>query len=329
MPKLQKGDIIGVVAPSAPISAFCPRRLERGVEMLKKMGYKVKLGKTVTMVEDYTAGTISERVEDIHEMFTDPKVKLIMATIGGYNANDLLEHLDYELIRKNQDKLFIGYSDISILLLALYTKSGVQTVMGPMVLPQFGEYPEIQRFTQDSFEYVTGNIGSGLAYELPISSEWTEEMLSWDEEDDRARKMKENSGWEMIADGAAEGRLLAGNISTIAKMIGTGYLPETEGAILFLEDDDEASLSVIQGLMQQFRQAGLMKGIQGLVFGRFQKGSEIESGQLEKMLVNILGSFNIPVIANVDFGHTDPLLSLPLGKNVKISTKEGYIRIVL
>jgi muramoyltetrapeptide carboxypeptidase LdcA involved in peptidoglycan recycling len=141
--------------------------------------------------------------------------------------------------------------------------------------------------------------------------------------------MKENRGWEMIADGAAEGRLLAGNISTIAKMIGTGYLPETEGAILFLEDDDEASLSVIQGLMQQFRQAGLMKGIQGLVFGRFQKGSEIESGQLEKMLVNILGSFNIPVIANVDFGHTDPLLSLPLGKNVKISTKEGYIRIIL
>jgi muramoyltetrapeptide carboxypeptidase len=297
--------------------------------MLKKMGYKVKLGKTVTMVEDYTAGTISERVEDIHEMFTDPKVKLIMATIGGYNANDLLEHLDYELIRKNQDKLFIGYSDISILLLALYTKSGVQTVMGPMVLPQFGEYPEIQRFTQDSFEYVTGNIGSGLAYELPISSEWTEEMLSWDEEDDRARKMKENSGWEMIADGAAEGRLLAGNISTIAKMIGTGYLPETEGAILFLEENDPICMAEIQRNLQQFKQSGILTRICGLVFGRFQKGSQMNSARLKKILTHVLDSTEVPVIANVDFGHSDPLLSLPLGRNVELSTKHRSIKIIL
>lgn len=328
MYKLQKGDTVGIVAPSAPVSAFCPRRMRRGIETIERMGYKVKLGKTVDKAEDYTAGTIAERVNDIHKMFLDPEVKAIMTTIGGYNANDLLDKLDYELIRKN-NKLFIGYSDITVLLFALMKKSGVQTIMGPMVLPQFGEFPDILNFTKKSFEFLVSNIGTDKEYSLPMSMENTEEMLSWDKEDDRARKMNKNEGWKIIFNGKAEGRLLAANLNTLSKLIGTEYMIDTEGSILFIEDDNEESASTLQRMLQQFKQAKLLDRVCGIVFGRFQKKSDITEEKLKNLLLNVFGEVNIPVISGVDFGHTDPMLSLPMGKTVKISTDGGNIRILI
>ena len=105
--------------------------------------------------------------------------------------------------------MFIGYSDITVLLFALMKKSGVQTIMGPMVLPQFGEFSDILNFTKKSFGFVVSNIGTDKEYSLPMSMENTEEMLSWDKEDNRARKMNKNEGWKIIFNGKAEGRLLA------------------------------------------------------------------------------------------------------------------------
>ncbi len=329
MYKLKKGDTVGIVAPSAPVSAFCPRRMRRGIEAIERMGYKVKLGSTVNKIEEYSAGTIAERVDDIHKMFIDPEVKAIIATIGGYNTNDLLEKLDYNLIRNNNNKLFIGYSDITVLLFALMKKSGVQTIMGPMMLPQFGEFPDILNFTKKSFELIVSNIGTDKEYILPISTENTEEMLPWDKEDDRARKMNKNEGWKIVFNGNAEGRLLAANLNTLSKLIGTEYMIDTNGSILFIEDDDEESASTLQRMLQQFKQAKLLDGVCGIVFGRFQKKSEITEEKLKKLLLNVFGEVNIPIISGVDFGHTDPMLSLPMGKNVKISINGEKISILI
>lgn len=329
MLKIKKGNTIGIVAPSAPISAFCPRRTKRGIEAIKKMGYNVKLGKTVDKIEDYTAGTIEERVDDIHEMFKNPDIKIILATIGGYNANDILDKLDYELIKKNNNKLFIGYSDITVLLFALMKKSGVQTIMGPMLLPQFGEYSNILDFTRESFETVISSIGLKKEYVLPVAPETTEEILSWDEEDNRDRKMKKNNGWRIISEGDAEGNLLAANLNTLGRLIGTEYMADTKNSILFIEDDDEESASTIQRVLQQVKQAGLFKDVKGIVFGRFQEKSDIDEKKLKKLLLNVFGKIDIPVISGVDFGHTDPMLSLPLGKKVKVSTINKKISIIL
>lgn len=329
MYKLQKGDTIGIVAPSAPVSAFCPRRMSRGVNAIERMGYKVKLGNTVKKVEGYSAGTAKERTDDIHKMFLDPDVKAIMTTIGGYNANDLLDKLDYDLIKNNNNKLFIGYSDITILLFALMKKSGVQTIMGPMVLPQFGEFPDILNFTKESFEFVVSNIGTDKEYFLPVSMENTEEMLLWDKDDNRARIMNKNEGWKIIFGGEAEGKLLAANLNTFSKLIGTEYMVDTENSILFIEDDDEESSPTLQRMLQQFKQAKLLDKVCGIVFGRFQKKSDITEEKLKKILINVFDEVSIPVISGVDFGHTDPMLSLPIGKTVKISTSKDGIRIVI
>jgi muramoyltetrapeptide carboxypeptidase len=325
---LKKGDTIGIVAPSAPISAFCPRRTERGIEALKKLGFKVKLGKTAKKVHNFTAGTAEERVKDIHTMFVDPKVKAIMATIGGFNANDLLDKLDYTLIKDN-NKLFIGYSDMTVLLCALYEKSNVPTIMGPMLLPQFGEYPGILDFTKESFLQVVTNLGTKQQYKLPWSLEMTEEMLWWDKKDNRKRKMKKNSGWQIIQKGKADGHLMAANLNTLLRLAGTKYFPKLRGSVLFLEDDSDESAATVMRMLIQLRHMGVFKNVKGLVFGRFQEKSEIDMTLFKEMIDNALEGAKMPVIANGDFGHTDPMLSLPIGKKVLVNTDNNEIRIVL
>ncbi len=329
MHNLKDGDLIGIISPSAPISAFCPRRLDRGIKYLEKLGFRVLLGKHVSAVNRFTAGTPQERADDINFMFNNSDAKAIIVTIGGYNANDVLDLIDYELIKKNNNKLLIGYSDASLLLHALYKKSGVRGIMGPMILPQFAEYPEMQKFSLNSFFEVVKNLGKNKVYELPKAEEYTEEMLLWDQEDIKSREMKKNSGWEIIFSGKASGRLVPTNLNTLCKLIGTPYMPDLEGAILFLEDDGDESAATIQRMLQHLKQAGQLDWIKGIVFGRFQEKSEITNDDIKFLLGNVFNEVSFPVISNVDFGHTDPMITLPIGNSVSISTQLSQIKITL
>ena len=322
-------DLVGVVSLSAPVAAFCPKRLERGIENLKNLGFNVLLGKHVSALDNFTAGTAKQRADDINAMFADDKVKAIIVTIGGYNANDVLDLLDYDLIKKNNHKIIMGYSDATVLLYALYKKAQVKCIMGPMILPQFAEYPTIQDFTLKSFIEVTSNINTNKVYRLPISNQYTEEMLAWDKDDVRPRVMKENKGWKIISPGRAEGILIPANLNTLSQLIGTVYMPDFDSAVLFIEDDDAETPASIQRMLRHFKQVGLLDNIKGIVFGRFQEKSEVSKDSLEFILRNIFGDINFPVISNVDFGHTDPMISLSLGNNVIIDTSTPSIDVVL
>lgn len=320
---------VGIISPSAPLSAFCPRRLQRGVDALERLGFNVKVGNNVSKIDDYTAGTIEERVSDIHDMFLDKEVDIIISTIGGYNANDLLDAIDYQLIKENNNKLFIGYSDITVLLISLMKFGGVQTVMGPAVLSQFGEFPDLLPYTKESFLHIVKNINSGNKYTIPISNYYTEEKLWWDKEDDKSRKMMKNEGIEIIRGGYAKGNLLAVNLNTLLKLAGTKYFPDFNETILFLEDDEDENASTVQRMLQQLKQIGVMPNINGIVFGRFQEKSKVDSHTLKKIIKNTINDFEIPIVSGLDFGHTDPMLSLPLGKKVEISTMDSKIIIEL
>ena len=329
MAHLQKSDLIGIVSPSAPISAFCPRRLERGVEFLKNQGFEVLLGSSVRALTNFTAGTAEERATDINEMFADKDVRAIVATIGGYNANDVLPLLDYELIKQNNDKLFIGYSDVTVLIHALYKKAGVRGVMGPMVLPQFAEYPEMQPFSLGSFKYVTENLGKKIKYNLPVSNKYTEEMLLWDNEDDKPRKMENNHGWDIIVSGEAQGILVPANLNTLCNLVGTPFMQNFKNAIYFIEDDSDENASTIQRMLQHMKQAGFLDELKGIVFGRFEAKSEMNFDITKRIIDNIFDNVGFPVISNVDFGHTDPMISLPIGNDVRINTDKNEIQIIL
>lgn len=329
MVKLKKGDSIGVISPSAPITAFCPNRFNRGIAYLEKIGYKTVVADNAREVKEFTAGTIQQRVADVHEMFANKDVKAIILTIGGYNANDLLDKLDYEMIKKNNNKLLIGYSDATVLLHAMHCKSGVKGIMGPMILPQFAEFPEMNKFTLDSFNDVVKELGSGKEYTIPVSDKYTEEMLVWDKEDNRPRKMKKNSGLYIVKKGVAKGKLIPANLNTFCKLIGTPYMPNLRDAILFLEDDSDESIATIQRMLQHFKQADLLNEIRGIVFGRFQAKSKISRDGLKTVLNSVFNDIKFPVIGNADFGHTDPVISLPIGNDVRIDTVKKEIVITL
>lgn len=326
---LHKGDTIGIISPSAPVAGYCPKRFNRGVNMLRAMGYQVRIGENALKINGCTAGSVKERVDDIHSLFGDKNVKAIICTIGGYNANDLLDKLDYEYIARNK-KIFIGYSDITVLLSALHTLANVPTILGPMILPQFGEYDCMLEFTDKSFQTVLQNIGTDIDYILPQSTQWTEEMLEWDKDDNRLRNMEVNNGWKIINSGVVSGRLIGANLNTLTKLIGTPYIFDLTNSILFLEDDEYESIATMRRMLMQCKQAGILAGVRGYVFGRFQKKSGIEEKRMREMFEILFDNGEIPpVVMDVDFGHTDPMLTLPIGCLVDMDLKKKVITVKL
>lgn len=307
--KLRSGDTIGIVSPSAGVAGICPRRFERGIHELERMGFRIIIGEHARSKLGYMAGTIKERAEDLHNMFRNPEVKAIIATIGGTCSHQILEHLDYELIRNNP-KILLGYSDITALQLAIYKKTGLATYLGPAVLPQFGEYGGLLPYTE---YYVRSLLMEGDHVQFSASDHSVVEYLEWDKEDDRRRERVENRGFLTIKSGQASGPIIAGNMGVMLLLAGTDYFPDLDGAILCIEDDEEETPASIDRYLTQLRHLGVFGRIAGLVVGRFHPAVGFEPGQLEDLINRVTEGYSFPVVLNADFGHTDPMITLPNG----------------
>ncbi|MCP3738960.1 S66 family peptidase [Rossellomorea sp. BNER] len=319
--RLRLGDTIGICSPSSPIAAHCPRRLQRGVEELEKLGFKVKLAKNSTKAYQYMAGTIDDRVEDLHDLFLDPDVKAIITTIGGTSSHQLFEKLDFKLI-KNNPKIFMGYSDITSLHLAIHKKTGLVTYLGPAILPQFGEFNGLIDFTK---QYFMDILVDGKPVEYKDSEEFIFETLYWDEKDDRERHRIKNKGSKILNPGNAKGRILAANLSTILLLAGTEYFPDMDGCILCLEDDEGETPAFIDRYLTQLRQLGVYEKINGLVVGRFHEKVGFTEGQLEEIIQRATREYDFPIIYDLDFGHTDPMFILPNGIEAEFKANQNGI----
>lgn len=194
--KLKKGDKIGVISPSAPLAGLVEHRYKNGIAELEKLGFKVEIGKHALDVTSYTAGSAKDRAEDIMRFFENDEIKAIISFIGGYHSNQILKYLDFDIIKRNP-KIIMGYSDMTVLLLAIYKKCNFSTFYGPSVLNQFAD-PYISDYTLDYFKKATMNI-EPIGEILP-SKEYTCEFLDWFQKKDleRNRKFVENSGWKWL-----------------------------------------------------------------------------------------------------------------------------------
>lgn len=307
---LAKGDAIGIVSPSSPVAAFCPRRLQRGVEELQKRGFKVKLGKHVSERYKHTAGTVQQRVEDIHAMFIDEEVKAIVCTIGGLNSNQLLEHLDYDLI-KAHPKIFMGFSDITALLNAVHAKTGLVTFLGPALLPQFAEFGGTLPYT---WEYFEKTVMTGGEIKIETSKEWTDEFTPWDKEDNRPRVMKPNDGIKMLKPGKASGIMVGGNIGTLLLLNGTPYMPSLQDVILCVEEDEVETPATIDRFFTQLRHIDAFSKVKGMLIGRFNsKVGFKKEDSLEDIVLDATKGYDFPILYDLDFSHTDPMITIPLG----------------
>ncbi len=294
-PRLRKGDMIGIVAPSGPVQM---QKLQKGIEYLKNNGFAVSLGKYTVRNTGYLAGTDRERLEDFTKMIVDPNVKAVFFARGGYGIQRILHLVDYNLI-KNNPKIIVGYSDATAIQLAIFQRTKVVTFSGPMVATDF---------CADSIPNKTETHLWELLNKIPNAKLFH----TYNSED-----------LEVVHPGSAEGHLLCGCLSVILGCLGTSYCPEFYGAILVLEDIGEEEYKIDRAFTT-LRHHEIFQKINGLVLGRFVQ-SEQPSGETGTININdivkpLAQEFNVPTLTNFDYGHVPAKLTLPIGVKVKIDT---------
>lgn len=298
--KLKQGDMIGLVAPSSPVP---PEKIDACVALLQDMGYRVKEGAACRKTyHGYLAGTDRERAEDINSMFADKDVKAIFCLRGGNGSVRIMDLLDYEMIRQNP-KIFVGYSDITNLLMAFNTRCGFVTYHGPMVYSNMLE--QYDSYTKESFESAL-NMEERYLFRNPPEREI-----------------------QVLVEGKAEGQLVGGNLSLLINMLGTGWAPDYEGKILFIEDIYE-SVYNIDRMVWQMKTLGIFDRIAGLILGDF---NECENSYDPGFLINEyirdqFADLKVPVMYNIGSGHCAPMGTLIMGCNCRMDTDKKQIEFI-
>jgi muramoyltetrapeptide carboxypeptidase len=319
-PKLVPGDEIRVIAPSTSMIILKEAQIDLAVERLTNLGFKVTFGKNADAHDEFFSSSVSERIEDLHSAFADPNVKGILTAIGGYNANQLLKYIDYSLISSNP-KVFCGYSDITALQLAIYQKTGLVTYSGPH-FSSFGVKHGFEYTLEAFLEAVTND----APYEISPSATWSDDAWYIDQEN---RTFHEQNGYNIIQEGEAEGKLIGGNLCTMNLLQGTEFMPSLKDSILFIEDDEESHSRSFDRDLQSLLHLPDAGSIRALLIGRFQENSNITDEALKKIIMSKEELKNIPIIANVNFGHVQPFATLPIGAAVTVKALDGKTEIFI
>lgn len=331
--KLKKGDTIGIVSPSAGLAPFTMHRINRAISFLESQGYKIKIAKSALKNDGYVSASIKERVDDIHEMFNDKEISMIICTIGGNHSNQLLKYIDFDLIRHNP-KIFIGYSDITVLHYAIQSQANLATYYGPCLITQFGENPNILPYTLDYLEKAITE--SGESYIIETSETWTDEILNWFEKKDldRPRKLFKNNGHEWLKEGSAKGLLVGGAIPSINHLAGTKYWLDVKDKILLIDIPEGSDInkglpiSEVDAYLADLDNLSVFDDIAGLIIGRPYHYSEEENNQLKKLLLSYTENKKYPTLYNVNVGHVDPIATFSYGDILELNSNNNTLRII-
>lgn len=302
---LRKGDTIGLITPGSYIS---DEGLEKAMNNIQSLGFKVKVGKHIRASRGFNAGTDEERLNDLHAMFADDSVAAIWCARGGYGCSRLLPHINYKMISKHP-KVLIGYSDVTALLNAIYEKTGLIGLHGPVGASELTNYTQSELLALAS--------GNTRNYEIKISpSNLNEEAAVYHP--------------RTIRSGVAEGILVGGNLSLLAAMAGTEYLPDFKNKIVFIEDIGEKPYRVDR-MLTQLRQAAKLKEAAGILLGVF---ADCEADEDERSLTlwetvnDRTKDLGIPVLYGFSFGHISNQCTLPVGIKVRMDVEQQSLVIL-
>src|SRR5690625_3729331 len=280
--RLQKGDTIGICAPSGPIKT---EKLSKAILLFENMGLHVKLGKYIDHVEGYLAGNDQERLEDFHTMVADKDVKAIMFARGGYGAGRIVPSIDFQLVQDNP-KIIWGYSDITYIHTAIRQRTGLVTFHGPMPASDI---------SKDDFDELSTNLFKQLFQ--PAELIYSEKI----------------SPLEVFTEGAAAGELVGGNLSLLAGTIGTPFEIDTRGKLLLIEDIGEEPYR-IDGMLNQLKLAGKLEDAAGIIVGDFAETESVLETTLtvSEVFTHYLANLSCPVLSGFKIGHCFPHYSVPL-----------------
>jgi muramoyltetrapeptide carboxypeptidase len=299
--RLRKGDLIGIISPASTPDDLT--RIDKGVQYLEKMGYRAEVAPNVGKVRGYLAGTDDQRLYDLHYMFRRKDVKAVFCVRGGYGSPRLLDKIDYQLIKRNP-KIFVGYSDLTVLQNAFLQKTGLITFAGPMVATDFGK-DEISSYTEENF-WKTVTIPKKIGRILPPGEE---KLFS-------------------LNKGSGKGKLIGGNLALLMSLAGTQFFPDFKGNILLIEDIGEQPYRVDR-LINQLKLIGAFKRLKGVILGAFSECIEPDFTKrtltLNEVIEDYFSSLDIPLIYNFPHGHIHDLVTIPFGINVSVNASKQIV----
>ncbi len=307
-PRLQSGMGVGLISPAS--ATFLPEKIEIVQDAMKALGLIPYLAPHVLNRYGYLAGQDVDRAADINQFFADSRIQLILPIQGGWGCSRILPYLKYDLIQRNP-KIIIGFSDITALLLAIYAKTGLITFHGPNGLTSWRSQQ-----TQ-SFREI-------------LEQGKTVKYINTTHPEDSDRLMAVKNRLRIIRSGKARGRLIGGNLSVFSTLVGSPYLPDMKGAILFLEEVGE-NIYRIDRWLTHLKLAGVLAQISGFIWGQCVNCNPTEdygSLTLEEVLRDHIEPLGIPAWSGAIIGHLEPVLTFPIGLNVEIDSAEGSIQLL-
>ena len=312
--RLSVGARVRVIAPASSMDILDTGAVKRGVENLEKIGLRVEISPHATRRHGHASGTPEERAVSLMSAFKDKSIEGIICAWGGWNSSDVIDLLDYPVIRSNP-KVFIGYSDITTLNVTLLEKAGLVNFQGPALITWTHQHLmdwEVEDFKRATMTTTVPRI-------LEAAPTYIDDPYYW-QHPEKAPQPVANPGWKTYRDGKVEGALIGGHLGTLLSLAGTDYWPELEGRILFIEEDEEGGpTGRIAREMRQLKQTGAFGEIAGLMVGRIPTVAGLKEGDsLDMILDECLGGYAFPVVTGVDVGHTNPIASVPVGIRARL-----------
>lgn len=312
---------IGIFSPAA--STHNSQRFLRAKQFLLNKGLEIVQGSLTLCKYFYCSGSIKERANELNSLLKSD-CDILYATIGGLNSASILPLINYELLQKSP-KIFIGNSDISSVLSAVYTKTHQVCYYFMTMLPAFGE---IGQFLEENYSYFHDIVLKRVDYYKYIApKQWTDDWINW-EEYEREKKVNSNY-WLPLSGGRVEGVLVGGNFSTLVKLCGTEYLFDFSDKILFLEDT-LVDASTVESNMATFIQNGIFDKIKGLIICKCEKYDDLGTGKnFSEWIYSFLDKYDFPVLGEFDCGHTHPCLPLLIGGNYIMDVSKTNMEVIL
>ena len=332
--KLNKGDTIAVLSPSWGGPSTFPHIYESGIKALEKLGFRIKEFPSAKKDASFLYHNPEFRAKDINDAFSNKDIKAIIVTIGGDDSVRILPFLDIEMIKSNP-KPIMGYSDTSTLNTYLNI-NGLITLNGPCVMAGFSQWEALGEDFQSHIKTIL--LDNSSNYEYRPYPTYCNGYLDWSKQENtgKANKMIKNKGWTWLqGDSKIEGELFGGCIEVLEMMKGTRFWPSEDfwqGKILFLEtSEDVPTPDQVLWMLRNYGVQGVFDKISALLIGRAREYDKTKNKELyEKIKAVVDVEFKndkIPIVANMDFGHTDPQWIMPLGIKAEIDCNKKTFKL--